>query len=62
MLIRRYLGKDIQVLVRADGFEWEGKVYRSLSAVAKAVTGSHWSGNLFFGITGSPNARTRGRT
>jgi len=38
------------VEVLEDGFEWDGVVYRSLSAVAKAVTGSRWSGHLFFGL------------
>jgi len=33
------------------GFEYGGQAYRSLSAVAKAVTGSHWNGHLFFGLT-----------
>ena len=33
-------------------FEFEGETYRSLSAVAQAVTGSHWNGRLFFGLTG----------
>ncbi len=33
-----------------DGFEWDGQKYRSLSAVAKAVSGAHWNGFLFFGI------------
>lgn len=32
------------------GFEHEGKIYRSLSAVATAITGSHWNGFLFFGL------------
>jgi hypothetical protein len=36
------------VTVLADGFEYDGQVYASLSAVAKAVTGSHCSGYLFF--------------
>ena len=34
-------------------FEYEGRCYPSLTAVAKAVTGSHWNGMLFFGLTGS---------
>ena len=34
-----------------EGFEYDGVVYRSLSAVATAITGSHWNGKLFFGIT-----------
>lgn len=62
VLVRRYKGRDMQVLVHADGFEWDGRQFRSLSAVAKAITGSHWSGNLFFNISSSPNARTKGKS
>src|SRR5690606_22469238 len=50
VLTREYRGQTIEVTVLPKGFEWEGQVYRSLSAVAKAVTGSHWNGNLFFGL------------
>ena len=51
LLTREYKGQQIRVLVLDDGrFEHDGVVYRSLSAVAKTVTGSHWSGNLFFGL------------
>lgn len=50
-LTRIYEGKLISVIVRADGFEWEGKKFKSLSAVAKAITGAHWNGYLFFGLT-----------
>ena len=50
VLARKYRGRLIQVTVLPKGFEWEGEVYRSLSAVAKAVTGSHWNGFLFFGL------------
>ena len=49
-ITRIYKGEKIEVLVLADGFEYEGEVYKSLSAVAKAVTGSHWSGRRFFGL------------
>ncbi|QDU94522.1 DUF2924 domain-containing protein [Lignipirellula cremea] len=52
VLTREYKNRTIQVTVLADGFEFEGETYRSLSAVAKAVTGSHWSGHLFFGLKG----------
>jgi len=45
---RDYKGTMIRVLVVADGFEYEGRRYRSLSAIAKAVTGSHINGFLFF--------------
>src|SRR5262245_12938258 len=48
VLTRPYKGGVVQVLVRADGFECQGRVYRSLSAVATAVTGTHTHGFLFF--------------
>ena len=51
ILTRAYKGQTIQVLVLQRGFEYEGRVYRSLSAVAKAVTGSHCNGYLFFNLT-----------
>lgn len=50
-LRRDYKGREILVRVLNRGFEFEGKPYRSLSAIAKAVTGSHWNGHLFFGLT-----------
>ncbi len=50
ILTRTYKGRLLQVTVLAQGFEFEESVYRSLSAVAKAITGSHCSGNLFFGL------------
>jgi Protein of unknown function (DUF2924) len=51
VLSRAYRGKHIAVTVLGDGtFEWEGQTYRSLSAIAKAVTGSHWNGYVFFGL------------
>jgi len=52
VLTRRYKGRTVQVTVLDDGFEYEGEVYGSLSAVAEAVTGSHWNGYLFFGLDG----------
>ena len=51
ILARRYKGRTLQVEVLDHGFACEGQVYRSLSAVAKAVTGSHCSGHFFFGLT-----------
>ena len=48
VLTRKYKGRDVQVLVRADGFEYYGKVYPSLSAVAQEITGTHINGFLFF--------------
>ena len=52
VLTRTYKGERLEVRVLATGFEFEGSVYASLSAVAKAITGAHWNGRLFFGLTG----------
>jgi hypothetical protein len=49
-LRRPYKGREIVVHVRPRGFEYEGAIYRSLSGVAKAITGTHWNGYHFFGI------------
>jgi hypothetical protein len=50
VLTRKYKGGTVQVKVLPGGFEYEGQTYGSLSAVAKAVTGSHCNGFLFFGL------------
>jgi len=50
VLTRQYKRKLIQVTVLPDGFDYDGTAYRSLSAVAKAVTGTNWNGYLFFGL------------
>ena len=52
VITRVYKGETLQVKVLADGFEFEGEVYPSLSAVAKRITGSHTSGFLFFRLNG----------
>lgn len=50
LLTRKYKGQTICVKVLADGFECEGERFKSLSAVAKQITGSHWNGFHFFGL------------
>jgi len=50
-LKRVYKGQTLLVTVTPDGFLFNNKVYRSLSAIAKEVTGSLWNGRLFFGLT-----------
>jgi hypothetical protein len=50
-LIRHWRGHAHTVLVREDGFEYEGEHYRSLTVIAKRITGAHWSGPRFFGLT-----------
>jgi len=56
-LKREYKGRTIRVTVLANGFECEGERYKSLTAVAKAVTGKHWNGFHFFGLR--PNGGDR---
>ena len=51
-LIREWQGRTIAVLTTEDGFDWEERSYRSLSQIAREVTGVHWSGPRFFGLTG----------
>lgn len=50
VLSRSYKGQQITVRVLESGFEYEGRRFRSLSAIAKSVTGAQWNGLLFFGI------------
>jgi hypothetical protein len=51
VLRRTFKGAEHEVTVLPHGLEYEGRTYRSLSAVATAITGSHWNGFLFFGLT-----------
>ena len=50
VLTRRYKGTTYQVLMLDHGFQFQGQVYASLSAVAKVITGAHWNGFRFFGL------------
>jgi hypothetical protein len=50
VLLREWHGVTHQVTVLADGVRFRGKYYRSLSQVARMITGSRWSGPLFFGL------------
>ena len=50
-LVRQWRGHTHTVLVHKDGFEHEGQRYRSLSLIAERITGAHWSGPRFFGLT-----------
>jgi hypothetical protein len=50
ILVRRYRGERVQVRVLDNGFEYQGERYKSLSAVAKVITGQHWNGFHFFGL------------
>ena len=58
-LVRSYEGATHTVEVLADGFAWNGQKFRSLSAIARAITGTSWSGAAFFGLT-RPTKASRG--
>ena len=50
---RAWGGETHEVLGVEDGFLWQGKTWRSLSVIAREMTGTHWSGPRFFGLTGT---------
>lgn len=56
-LVREYQGVQHTVEVLASGFEYQGRPYQSLSAIARAITGTRWNGWTFFGLK---NQRSRG--
>lgn len=58
-LVREWDGAEHTVTVLEDGYEWDGRKFRSLSAIAKAITGTNWNGFRFFGVR---NVSTRRRT
>ena len=57
VLVRQWHGQEIRVLALEHGYEWNGELFRSLTAVARAVTGSKWNGRLFFGLTKRKKAK-----
>lgn len=52
MLVREWKGETHRVTVVRDGFAWNGETHRSLSRVAREITGVNWNGFVFFGLTG----------
>ena len=59
-LEREYKGRQIIVKILVNGFEFDGEIYRSLSAIAREVTGTKWNGFLFFSLTSTeeqPNGK-----
>ncbi len=49
-LVREWQGVEHTVTVLADGYEWQGRPFKSLSAAARAITGTRWNGLVFFGL------------
>ena len=58
-LVREWQGRTYEVMVLDDGFSWQGTHHRSLSAIAKKITGTAWSGPLFFGLKPNRAANRR---
>ena len=51
-LVREWNGRTISVDVQGESYSWNDQLYGSLSEIARAVTGAHWSGPRFFGVAG----------
>ena len=49
-IVREWRDEKHEVIIRANGVEYNGQLYRSLTAVAKKITGTHWNGKKFFGV------------
>jgi len=56
-IVREYRGQQLRLLVLADGFELNGMHYSSLSEAARAATGAHWNGRLFWGLRDRKRSR-----
>jgi hypothetical protein len=62
LLTREYQGVIYHVVATADGqYEWEGRLYPSLSMIAREITGTRWSGPLFFGLKSPAKPKTSGK-
>jgi hypothetical protein len=59
-LLRDWQGHTHEVLVGENGFLWQQAQYRSLSQIARAITGTRWSGPLFFGLKGRAKEKVHG--
>jgi hypothetical protein len=59
VLRREYKGTTQIVTILADGFEFNGQRYKSLTAVTTAITGTHWNGYHFFGLKNATNKRSK---
>ena len=58
-LVREWHGRTHAVVVTEEGFEFEGKLYRSLTSIAREITGAAWSGPRFFGLARAASASGR---
>jgi len=61
LLVRHYQGERHTVTVLAEGFEYRGKPYRSLTAITREIAGVQWNGPAFFGLRGKDKVTVRRR-
>ena len=59
--VREWNGKIYETIVRDDGFEYNGQMYRSLSAIATAITGTQWNGRKWWGLPASHERKSQKR-
>ena len=59
LLVREWNGRLERIMILDDGYAWNGCVYRSLSQVAKAMTGTNWNGHRFFGLKAVRNGTSK---
>ncbi|WP_263080100.1 DUF2924 domain-containing protein [Endozoicomonas sp. Mp262] len=59
VLTKEYNGETHRVIVTPQGFEYQGDTYKSLSRIASLITGTNWSGPLFFGLKGGSNGKEK---
>lgn len=63
VLTREYQGKEYRIMATVDGqYDFEGRPYRSLSRIAKEITGTAWSGPVFFGLKSTAPSKSSGKT
>ncbi len=58
--VRIWKDRRYEVLAHQNGFEYDGRIFRSLSAVAREITGTRWNGRLFFGLKNGNGNHNRG--
>ena len=61
-LVRSWRGQTHTIVVREAGFEFGGRVHRSLTAIAREITGARWSGPRFFGLTDAGKGQAEAET
>jgi hypothetical protein len=59
-IIREWAGDTHEVTVVRNGYSYRGKQYKSLSAIARKITGTRWSGPVFFGLKSRPSGKVEG--